>query len=68
MVLKWAGVTIRIFDITGALVRRNLESEGGNIMFWNGKDQAGTMVRGGVYLYQIEASDKVLTGTVVVAK
>ena len=61
-------VTIRIFDITGALVRRNLESEGSNIMFWNGKDQAGALVRGGVYIYQIESSDKVLTGTVVVAK
>ena len=61
-------VTIRIFDITGALVRRNLESEGASIMFWNGKDQSGAAVRGGVYIYQIEASDKVLTGTVVVAK
>jgi len=61
-------VTIRIFDITGALVRRNLESEGANIMFWNGKDQSGALVRGGVYLYQMEATDKVITGTVVVAK
>ncbi|MDD5208992.1 MAG: DUF2341 domain-containing protein [Elusimicrobiales bacterium] len=61
-------VTIRIFDITGALVRRNLESEGSNIMFWNGKDQAGVLVRGGIYIYQIEATDKVITGTVVVAK
>lgn len=61
-------VTIRIFDITGALVRRNLESEGSNIMFWNGKDQAGVLVKGGVYIYQIEATDKVITGTVVVAK
>ena len=61
-------VTIRIFDITGSLVRRNLESEGANIMYWNGKDQSGVLVKGGVYIYQIEAADKVLTGTVVVAK
>lgn len=61
-------VTIRIFDVTGAIVRRNLESEGANVMFWNGKDQAGAPVKGGVYIYQIEAADKVLTGTVVVAK
>ncbi|OGR81587.1 MAG: hypothetical protein A2X32_03440 [Elusimicrobia bacterium GWC2_64_44] len=62
-----AEVTIRIFDITGALVRRNLEYEGA-WMFWNGKDQAGTFVKGGVYIYQVESGDKVITGTVVVAK
>ena len=61
-------VTIRIFDITGALVRRNLEVEGANIMFWNGKNQAGTLVKGGVYIYQMEAGEEVITGTVVVAK
>lgn len=61
-------VTIRIFDISGVLVRRNLDSESAGVMFWNGKDQNGAFVKGGVYLYQIEASDKVLTGTVVVAK
>lgn len=61
-------VTIRIFDITGALVRRNLEYGGDGIMFWNGRDQGGAAVKGGVYIYQIEAGDKVATGTVVVAK
>ncbi len=60
-------VTIRIFDITGALVRRNLDSQGFN-MYWDGKDQSGALVKGGIYIYQLEASDKVLTGTVVVAK
>lgn len=60
-------VTIRIFDVTGRLVRRNLDTQGAD-MYWNGKDQNGATVKGGVYIYQIEASDKVLTGTVVVAK
>lgn len=64
-------VTIRIFDITGALVRRNLDASGVGVcngMVWNGKDQAGAIVKGGVYIYQVEAGDKVITGTVVVAK
>lgn len=61
-------VTIRIFDLSGVLVRRNLETESAGVMFWNGKDQSGAFVKGGVYIYQLEASDKVLTGTVVVAK
>ncbi len=60
-------VTIRIFALNGSLVRRNLDYEAG-IMYWNGKDQNGAMVKGGIYIYQIEAADKVLTGTVVVAK
>jgi hypothetical protein len=61
-------VSIRIFDATGALVRRNLAREGDNIMFWDGRDNDGTVVRGGVYLYQIEAGNAIITGTVVVAK
>ncbi|HAN03905.1 MAG: hypothetical protein A2X29_02055 [Elusimicrobia bacterium GWA2_64_40] len=61
-------VTIRIFDITGALVRRNLESAGASMMFWDGRDQAGALVKGGAYIYQIEAGEEVITGTVVVAK
>ncbi|MDT8287152.1 MAG: hypothetical protein RQ748_08600, partial [Elusimicrobiales bacterium] len=63
-----AEVTIRIFDVTGALVRRNLEAEMANVMFWNGRDQSGTLVRGGIYVYQVECGEKVITGTVVVAK
>ena len=61
-------VTIRVFDITGALVRRNLESAGASMMFWDGRDQAGALVKGGVYIYQVEAGEEVFTGTVVVAK
>lgn len=61
-------VTIRIFDLGGALIRRNLDLESAGVMYWNGKDQGGAFVKGGVYLYQLEASNKVLTGTVVVAK
>jgi flagellar hook assembly protein FlgD len=63
-----AEVTIRIFDITGSLVRRNLDSESAGIMFWNGRNQSGAMVKAGIYIYQVEAGDNVLTGTVVVAK
>ncbi|MGD9643086.1 MAG: hypothetical protein AB7V08_10140 [Elusimicrobiales bacterium] len=61
-------VTIRIFDIKGSLVRRNLDSESAGVMYWNGRDQGGSMVKGGIYIYQIEAGEQVITGTVVVAK
>jgi hypothetical protein len=37
-------------------------------MFWDGYDNDGDVVKGGVYVYQIEAGKKIITGTVVVAK
>ena len=63
-----AEVTIRIFDVGGALVRRNLDYDPGTgKMYWNGRNQGGSFVKGGVYIYQIETGAEVLTGTVVVA-
>lgn len=63
-----AEVTIRIFDISGALVRRNLDYDSSTgKMYWNGRSQGGSFVKGGVYIYQIETGAEVLTGTVVVA-
>jgi flagellar hook assembly protein FlgD len=49
-------------------VRRALDREGDNIMYWDGRDKDGTVVKGGIYIYQIEAGNKIFTGTVVVAK
>ena len=61
-------VIIKIFDITGAQIRNNLKREGENVMIWDGKDDSGDVVRGGTYLYQIEAEGKIINGTIVVAK
>ncbi len=36
--------------------------------FWDGKDLNGNLVPKGIYLYQIEAGDKAVRGTVVVAR
>ena len=60
-------VTIRIFDIKGSLIRRNLDTESASTMYWNGRNQSGSFVKGGIYIYQIEAGEEVITGTVVVA-
>ncbi len=61
-------VTIRIFNVTGAEIISNLRREGENIMVWDGRDNDGSIVRGGLYIYQIEAGGKVLNGTIVIAK
>ena len=65
---NYSEVTIKIFDINGGLVKRNLDREAEYVMYWDGKDMNGETVREGVYLYQVETSEKVETGAVVVAK
>ncbi|MFH1541228.1 MAG: hypothetical protein ABID79_05200, partial [Elusimicrobiota bacterium] len=65
---KNSEVTIKIFDITGAIIKRNLERESDNILCWDGRDINSDIVRGGIYIYQIESEEKIITGTIVVAK
>ncbi len=65
-------VSIRIFNAEGCLVRDNLAPNGstGTIeeQYWDGKDNSGSSVKSGVYIYQMESGKIVQTGTVVVAK
>ena len=49
-------------------VRKNLEWFDMSSMIWDGKDKSGSIVKGGIYIYQIEVGENSLTGTVVVAK
>jgi len=66
---NFAEVTIRIFDITGALIKDNLPRRMGlNEIYWDGTDKNGKIVKGGIYIYQIEAEGKIINGTVIVAK
>jgi len=58
-----AGFKIKIFTIRGRLIRTiTTERE------WDGRDDQGRMVEGGLYLYQIEAEGKRVSGTVVLIK
>ncbi len=65
---KGSKVDIRIFDVNGRQVRSNLRRDGENKMVWDGRDESGNIVRGGVYIYRVEAEGKVINGTIVVAK
>ncbi|MFA5858126.1 MAG: carboxypeptidase regulatory-like domain-containing protein [Elusimicrobiota bacterium] len=66
-----SNVVVRVYDIKGRSVRQ-ME----NVMVngtaaetsWDGNDNAGRAVPGGVYIYQIEAGGKVRTGKILVAK
>lgn len=71
-------ITIKIYDLTGKLVRDLYESETGSYAFiaensieWNGKNNDGKTVRPGVYIYQIivdsDNGGENISKTVVVA-
>ena len=59
--------TVKLFDITGARVRRSVTRVSSQSLCWDGKDDGGSIVKGGVYIYQLEAGGEAITGTVVVA-
>jgi hypothetical protein len=64
------GVEVKgtIYDREGREVRSNIEAEQANVLYWDGRGSDGTIVKSGVYIYQIEADGKTENGTVVVAK
>jgi len=66
-------VEIKIFDLTGALVKKlektkDSSTTPGAFTYWDGTDQNGKLVPPGTYIYQIEAEGKVFNGTVIVAR
>lgn len=61
-------ITVRIYDVTGAMVRRNIDRESDTVMCWDGTDKDGGVVKAGIYIYQIEVGKNIINGTVIVAK
>jgi hypothetical protein len=55
---------VNIYDVNGRRVRQ-LKSDNTQ---WDGKDDDGKLAESGLYLYQIKLVDKVISGTIVVAK
>jgi len=55
--------TIRIYDITGKIIRTL-----SNNSVWDGTDDDGDIVESGVYIYQLKVEDKVISGVIAVAK
>lgn len=54
-------VTLRVYDVSGRLVReleKGLRSAGANSVRWDGRDESGRPMAGGVYFYRLEVSDK----------
>lgn len=56
--------TVNIYDLNGRLVKC-LDK---GIRTWDGSDEDGRIVEGGLYIYQIHSEDQIISGTVVVLK
>jgi hypothetical protein len=66
-----APVSMRIYDISGKLVRTLLEgtmSFGRHSVFWNGEDEHGASVASGIYVCRLEAQGKTATRKMVVLR
>ena len=64
-------VSIKIYDMTGKLVRNLINTSmtiGANTVTWDGKDDLGVSVSGGVYLYNLQTGDYNQTKKMVLMK
>ena len=58
----------KIFDLTGAEVSDLRLGSTGDSYVWDGRAAGGSVVPGGIYIYQFQVAGNSLNGTVVVAK
>ena len=69
---KDALVSLNIYDIQGRLVSSLIDnyfySAGSYKMNWDGKNQYGTQVPSGMYLYKLESSNQIITRKMVLMK
>ena len=64
-------VQLRVFDISGRMVRRLLDADvagGRHEVHWNGRDDAGRTLPGGVYLYQLTTQGETFARRTVLLK
>ena len=68
---KNSNVTLRIFDITGALVETikvNVQNVGEHAVQWNGRDSQSQRVTSGIYFAQIQTQSAQLTQKIILVR
>ena len=61
-------IEVKIWDLTAGLVRI-IRGSGASFVIWDGRNEYGEVVEGGVYIYQIKVGQDIAgKGTIVVAK
>jgi spore coat protein A len=64
-------VTLRVFDVRGALVRTLVDAAlvaGTHAVTWDGADDQGAPAASGVYVYELRAGDQVASGRMTLTK
>ncbi len=59
---------IRILTVAGQSVRLLYEENGDGGLVWDGRDEAGELVPGGIYLYRVTAGGKVHLGKLAIVR
>jgi len=65
---KPSPVLLKVYDVSGRMVReleKGMRSSGANSVRWDGRDESGRPVAGGVYFYRLEVSEKSWVGKTV---
>ncbi len=57
-----------IYDTSGARVASIQQGSTPDVLLWDGKDDDGQLVAGGIYIYQLEFQGKHASGTLTVAR
>jgi len=69
---KKSFVTLRIFDITGNIIRTLLNNErtdaGSNTLMWDGTDDNGTRISDGIYYYSLQTDSYSTTRKMIMIK
>ena len=62
----------KVYDLNGSEVADLTDTTGAGSnpprLTWDGRDKNGSIVRSGVYIYQVQAGNSLVNGTVVVAR
>lgn len=57
-----------VFDLSGARVADLQLGSTPDVLLWDGKDEDGQIVAGGIYIYQLEFQGEHATGTLAVSR
>jgi len=60
-------VDIKIYDLDNSLVR-SIEPDSETVPYWNGRNNNGSLVEGGMYFYSLRVGSQVANGTIVLGK
>ncbi|MDX2473136.1 MAG: C25 family cysteine peptidase [Candidatus Krumholzibacteria bacterium] len=64
-------VRLRVYDVAGRLVRSLVDgrvASGEGVKIWDGRDESGQPVAGGVYFYRLEAGADILTRKMILVR